>query len=48
MKNVLAVLKNLFGYDPKLKIDDFFAAGIPETKMLFLSTIITLVKAKDS
>ena len=47
MKNVLAVLKNLFGYDPNLKIDDFFAVGIPETKMLFLSTIITLVKAKE-
>ena len=47
MKNVLAVLKNLFGYDPKLKIDDFFGVGIPETKMLFLSTIITLVKARE-
>ena len=47
MKTVFSVLKNLFTYDPKLKIEDFFQAGMPETKMLFLQTIITLVKAKD-
>ena len=47
LKTVLAVLKNLFSYDPKMRVEDFFAVGIPETKMLFLQTIIALVKAKD-
>jgi hypothetical protein len=47
LKTVFVLLKNLFAYDPKLKIEDFFQAGMPDTKMLFLQTIITLIKAKD-
>ena len=47
MKQVYSLLPVVFGYEPAIKIDEFFIAGLADKKIQLMNTIVGLVKAKD-